>query len=68
MRATAGDCGLGPDTLYMGSLKEEASGGGIVEEAPWRRHRGGGTMEEASWRRLLGGGILEEASTLVERI
>ena len=45
---------------------EEASGGGAMEEAPWRRHHGGGIwrrhLEEASWMRNHGGDIMEEAS------
>ena len=47
---------------------ERQPGGGIIEEATWRRHQEGGIMEEAYWR-LLGdiwkshlGGIKEEAS------
>ena len=47
---------------------DEASGGGIMEEAwrhleeaSWRRHQGGDIREEASWRRPHGGGIMEES-------
>ena len=47
---------------------DEASGGGIMEEAwrhleeaSWRRHQGGDVREEASWRRPHGGGIMEES-------
>ena len=39
------------------NIIEEASQGGIMEEASWRRHQGGGIKEEASWTRHL-----EEAS------
>ena len=37
---------------------EEASGGGIMVGASWRRHHGGDIMEEAS-----GGGHLKEESS-----
>ena len=38
------------------------AGGGILQEASWRRHHGGGTMDKAPWRRHLGGGILKNVS------
>ena len=57
-----------PKQLSLGALWEEASGGGIMEEASCRRHHAGGIMQGASggstWLGHLGWDILVETTWL----